>query len=276
MAGSPLGEFLRTRRDGARPGDFGLPLGPRRRAPGLRRSELAALAGISVEYLVRIEQGRDRHPSSAVVHALADALRLDAADREHLRHLTKVTDGSECLAGSPVPRDGVRPGVQRLLDLVEPGVALVTDRLGTVLAHTRAFAALAGASGLLDDPRPSLTRYLLVDPRAREVFPDRDRLADEQIAQVWLGPPPEQLDGFRAGLPAAALAELDDRLARHPRGARGVLRWRHPAGELRLDREILELPADDGLQLTVLLPADDRSDEVLRAVVRERGLRVVT
>ena len=105
MAGSPLGEFLRTRREGARPGDFGLPLGPRRRAPGLRRSELAALAGISVEYLVRIEQGRDRHPSSAVVHALADALRLDAADREHLRHLTKVTDGSECLAGSPGTRE---------------------------------------------------------------------------------------------------------------------------------------------------------------------------
>jgi len=275
VAGSPLGEFLRTRRDAARPADFGLPIGPRRRAPGLRRSELAGLAGISVEYLVRIEQGRDRHPSVAVITALADALRLDTADREHLRHLAKITDGSECLADPPAARESVRDAVTRLLDLVEPGVALVTDRVGNVLAHTRAFAALAGPSGLLDDPRPSLTRYLLVDRRAHEVFPDRDRVADEQVAQVWLGPPPEQLRRFRAGLPDAALAELDDRLARHPKRAQGVLRWRHPLGELRLEREVLDLPADDGQQLTVLLPADDSSDDALRAVVRDRGLRAV-
>jgi len=83
--GTPLGDFPRARRDSTSPDVAGLPAGPRRRAPGLRRSELAALAGISVEYLVRIEQGRDRNPSAAVVNALAGALRLDAAEREHLR-----------------------------------------------------------------------------------------------------------------------------------------------------------------------------------------------
>jgi transcriptional regulator with XRE-family HTH domain len=91
--GTPLGDFLRARRDSTGPGAVGLPAGARRRAPGLRRSELAALAGISVEYLVRIEQGRDRNPSVAVVNALASALCLDAAEREHLRQLTKITGG---------------------------------------------------------------------------------------------------------------------------------------------------------------------------------------
>src|ERR1022692_2571230 len=76
--GTPLGDFLRARRDSTGPDVVGLPAGARRRAPGLRRSELAALAWLSVEYLVRIERARDRHPSAAVVNSLAEALRLDA------------------------------------------------------------------------------------------------------------------------------------------------------------------------------------------------------
>ena len=86
---TPLGDFVRTRRDSTPPGSVGLPAGGRRRAPGLRRSELAALAGISVEYLVRIEQGHDRNPSVSVVSALADALQLDPTEQEHLRYLAK-------------------------------------------------------------------------------------------------------------------------------------------------------------------------------------------
>ena len=93
---TPLGDFVHTRRDSTRPESIGLAAGGRRRAPGLRRSELAALAGISVEYLVRIEQGRDHNPSVAVVNALADALQLDPTEREHLRYLAKLTSGS-CL-----------------------------------------------------------------------------------------------------------------------------------------------------------------------------------
>jgi transcriptional regulator with XRE-family HTH domain len=78
---TPLGSFIRAKRDMIRPEDLGLPTHQRRRAPGLRRSELAARAGISVEYLTRIEQGRDRNPSDSIVNALADALRLDLTHR---------------------------------------------------------------------------------------------------------------------------------------------------------------------------------------------------
>ena len=140
-----LGEFLRTRRDATRPETVGLPAGPRRRAPGLRRSELAALAGISVEYLVRIEQGRDRNPSPSVVNALADALGLDVAEREHLRYLTKIAGGGASSLAQP--RREVRATVIELLDQLEPGIAFVTNRLGDLLAYTSGFDLLARPAG---------------------------------------------------------------------------------------------------------------------------------
>src|SRR5689334_10017431 len=92
--GTPLGDFVRAKRDSIQPESFGLVDRSRRRSPGLRRSDLAARAGVSVEYLTRIEQGRDRNPSPAVINALADALSLDAAEREHLRYLAKITGGA--------------------------------------------------------------------------------------------------------------------------------------------------------------------------------------
>ncbi|MFP5019698.1 helix-turn-helix domain-containing protein [Pseudonocardia phyllosphaerae] len=274
MSGSPLGDFLRSRRDGARPENFGLPVGPRRRAPGLRRSELAVLAGMSVEYLVRIEQGRDRNPSVPVINALADALRLDDADRDYLRRLAKITEGSECI-GLPPRRDDVRAGVWSMLALLEPGLALVLDPLGAVLAHTSSFATLAAPSGLLDSDRPDLTRYVLADPRARDVFPDRDRVADERVAELWLGATSAQLDLLRTDLPPAARTDLAGRLGRHPRRAGGMLRWRRPEGVLHLDRETLEIRADAGQQLLVLLPADDATAELLRQILGGRPLRAV-
>jgi transcriptional regulator with XRE-family HTH domain len=89
--GTPLGDFVRAKRDSIQPESFGLPDRGRRRSPGLRRVDLATRAGISVEYLTRIEQGRDRNPSSAVINALADALSVDAVERNHLRYLAKIT-----------------------------------------------------------------------------------------------------------------------------------------------------------------------------------------
>lgn len=92
--GTPLGDFVRAKRDEIRPESIGLPVRERTRAPGLRRSDVAARAGMSVEYLTRIEQGRDRNPSIAVINALADALSLDAAERGHLGYLAKISGGA--------------------------------------------------------------------------------------------------------------------------------------------------------------------------------------
>jgi transcriptional regulator with XRE-family HTH domain len=266
-----LGEFIRGRRDATRPEALGLPVGPRRRAPGLRRSELADLAGISVEYLVRIEQGSDRNPSVSVVNALADALRLDVAERDHLRYLAKITGGT-CVGSLAQPRLDVRPSVVRLLDQLEPGIALVTNRLGDILAHTGGFGLLAGPSGLLDTSEPNLTRFVFTDDRSRDVFPDWDRIADERAFDLWLGPSVTRSERFRAELAPIAGEEFTRRLNRHALPPRGTLRWRHPdVGDLRFDREIMELTPADAQQLVVFLPADDTTDDAVNRLRRQGG-----
>jgi transcriptional regulator with XRE-family HTH domain len=262
--GSPLGDFIRTARDSIQPHTLGLPDHGRRRSPGLRRSDLAARAGISVEYLTRIEQGRDRNPSVAVVNALADALSLNASERDHLRYLTKIT-GGECSAHRrpEPPRREVRPTVLETLRLLEPGIALVTNRLGDVLAHTGGYASVTRGTGLLDADPPNLTRYVFTDPRARTFFTDWDDVADEQAFDLWLAPSAGNSEWFTTELARVAGPDFTRRLNRHVVPRRGVLRLSHPSGcELRLLRETLEL-ATDAQQLIVLLPADDSTAEAL-------------
>ncbi|MFJ8859743.1 helix-turn-helix domain-containing protein [Streptomyces sp. NPDC102451] len=268
--GTPLGDFIRAKRDSIQPQSLGLPDHGRRRAPGLRRSDLAGRAGISVEYLTRLEQGRDRNPSVAVVNAVADALSLSPSEREHLRYLSKIT-GGECTAharpGPPLRE--VRPPVLETLRLLEPGIAVVTNRLGDVLARTSAYEALTSGSGLLDAEAPNLTRYVFTDPRARTFFADWDDIADEQAFDLWLAPSVENSEWLTSELAPAAGPDFTRRLHGHVVPQRGVLRLDHPSeGELRLLRETLDL-ASDAQQLVVLLPADERTTQ---AVARLRGL----
>ncbi|HEU5160854.1 MAG TPA: helix-turn-helix transcriptional regulator [Streptosporangiaceae bacterium] len=262
--GTPLGDFIRAKRDSIQPESLGLADHGRRRSPGLRRSDLAARAGISVEYLTRIEQGRDRNPSVSVVNALADALSLDPAERNHLRYLAKLT-GGECVAGAaPAPsRRDVRPSVLRTLRLLEPGIAAVTNRLGDILARTSGYELVMGDSGLLDGDTPNLTRYVFTDPRARTFFADWDDVADEQAFDLWLAPSIENAEWLIAQLTDVAGSEFTRRLNRHMVPRRGVLRIEHPAGHrLQLLRETLEL-STDVQQLVVFLPADDESAQVI-------------
>jgi hypothetical protein len=131
---------------------------------------------------------------------------------------------------------------------------------------------------LLDGDRPNLTRFVFTDPRARDVFPDWDRVADDQVWALSCSPADDYSAAFRSGLSAQAGEEFTRRLSRHQPPARGVLRWALPGiGELRWDREILELPPADAQQLTVLFPADSATDEAVTRVLRAGGaaLRVV-
>ncbi|MFC4997458.1 helix-turn-helix domain-containing protein [Dactylosporangium cerinum] len=265
MSDNELGVLLRSRREALDPAAVGLPAGPRRRTPGLRRSEVAALAGVSVEYVIRLEQGRDRRPSPQVLAALADALRLTPAERTHLLILTKAADGAFRCRGAAEAARTVRAGARALLERLSPAPVVLLNRLGEILAHTPAYESLAGPTGLLDgaddgDP-PSLPRFVFTDPRARTVFPDWEHVADEQVAALKQGP-------FRADGAMAALADeltvtagdpFTRRVATLPGLplAHGVLRMVHPAvGELRLAYETLDLPADDDQRLVVHLPAD--------------------
>ncbi len=261
MSDNELGVLLRSRREALDPAVVGLPAGPRRRTPGLRRSEVAALAGVSVEYVIRLEQGRDRRPSPQVLAALADALRLTPAERTHLLILTKAADGGFRCRGSAAAERTVRAGARALLERLEPAPAVLLNRLGEILAHTGAYARLAGPAGLLDGDPPSLPRFVFTDPKARTVFPDWEHVADEQVAALKQGP-------FRADGAVAALADeltvtagepFTRRAATLPGlpRAHGVLRMVHPeVGELRLAYETLDLPADDDQRIVVHLPAD--------------------
>ncbi|KPH97915.1 helix-turn-helix domain protein [Actinobacteria bacterium OK074] len=269
--GSPLGDFVRAKRDSIQPESLGIAERGRRRSPGLRRSDLAARAGISVEYLTRLEQGRDRNPSVAVVNSLADALSLDPSERNHLRYLTKITGGTCVSHTPPAPaRRDVRPSVLATLRLLEPGIALVTNRLGDVLAHTSGYRWLASGTGLLDTDAPNLTRYVFTDPRARTFFADWDDIADEHAFDLWLGPSVESSAWLTTQLAVDAGPDFTRRVNRHVVPPRGAVRLNHPsAGEIRLTREVLELPSD-AQQLVVFLPADERTAQAVDQL-RQQG-----
>ncbi|WP_132124141.1 helix-turn-helix domain-containing protein [Actinocrispum wychmicini] len=270
MPDNALGGFLRARREAIAPSEVGLPAGARRRTPGLRRSELASLAGISVEYLTRLERGRDRHPSGQVLGALADALRLSPEERVHLHRLLKADNGETC-AQSTRPMQPLRPTVRTLLDRLESTPALVVDPQGDVLACTVGFRWLAAPVGLLDADQPNLTRFVFTDTRSRAAFPDWEQVADQRAAAL-------RASADLGSHPAAALAEELSITAGTEFGRRfaasavlptwtGVERWEHPtAGALRLAYESLLLPGAEEYRLVAYLPGDADTSKALAAL----------
>ncbi|WP_086824896.1 helix-turn-helix transcriptional regulator [Allokutzneria sp. NRRL B-24872] len=247
MADNALGAFLRARRENTAP--TGAAPGPRR-TPGLRRSELAAAANISVEYLTRLERGSDRRPSAQVLGALADALGLGPDERVHLHRLAKIADGALCCqATAPEP---LRPTVRALLDQLD--LAFVAAAHGDLLACSDGFGELASAVGLR--PNGNFVRFVFTDPRARACFPDWDRVADGQAAALRAAA--DLGDAHAAALAEelsiTAGAEFSRRHA--DAGAlpelTGVQRWHHPErGELRLAYENLVLPGTEDQRLVV-------------------------
>ncbi|WP_030166705.1 helix-turn-helix domain-containing protein [Spirillospora albida] len=278
MSDRELGAFLRARREAVTPAEVGLPSGGRRRTPGLRRSELATLAGISVEYLTRLEQGRDRHPSAEVLGALSDALLLPADARVHLRILAKGRGLGACCAGVP-PTVAVRPSVRALVARLEPAPALLVNRLGDILAWTGGYDRLARPVGLLDGAPPNLTRFHFTDERARTAYPDWEHVADERVAALRAGFASDDphLRDLVDELTITAGAPFGRRAGGPPRlpNRNGAERFVHPSlGELRLVYETLELPVADDQQLIVYLPGDEATAEALdrREPVRLRAV----
>jgi transcriptional regulator with XRE-family HTH domain len=265
MVDNALGGFVRARRESITPAEVGLPTGPRRRTPGLRRGELAALAGISVEYLTRLERGRDRHPSGQVLGALADALRLSPDERVHLYRLVKANASGTCALAS-APPEPLRPTVRALLDRLESTPALVVAAHGDVLAYTASFAHLAGPVGLLDDP--NLARFVFADPRARTTFPEWDRIADSHAATLRAA---ADLGDYGAAFLAEELSITagSDFVRRFTTSAAlpswtGTELWTHPAaGDLRLTFETLHLPGTEDRRLIAYLPADSSTATAL-------------
>jgi transcriptional regulator with XRE-family HTH domain len=259
-----LGDFLRARRESVQPEDVGLPRGGRRRTPGLRRSELATLAGISVEYLTRLEQGRDRRPSTQVVAAIADALRLDSGDRMHLHQLVALSQGTElvCAGGCPGEPD-VPAGLVAVLDRLEPTPAVLVGRRTELMAWTDGFDRLVRPLGMLDGDRPDLLRYAFTDPRARDVVEDWALLADALVTWLHLHSRPDTA-GLVTDLSAALGQEFTSRWESRPTGAPelGLRAVVHPdVGLVRTTPQVLL--AGDDLTLVVLLPEDRAAEAAL-------------
>ncbi|GGQ82005.1 helix-turn-helix transcriptional regulator [Streptomyces pilosus] len=164
-----LGTFLRSRRERIRPADVGLPAGPRRRVPGLRREEVAQLAGASVDYYNELERGAGSQPSEQMIAALARALRLSADERDYLYRL----------ADRPVPVQGgaashVHPGMLDLLGrLTSTPAQVITDLHVTLVQNPLAVALLGDQSGLRG-PRASFVHRWFTEPAARELYPEAD------------------------------------------------------------------------------------------------------
>jgi transcriptional regulator with XRE-family HTH domain len=176
-----LGAFLASRRARIRPADVGLPTGPRRRVPGLRRDEVATLAGASVEYYTELEQGSGARPSAQMLAALARALRLGTDERDHLFHL----------AGQPAPvaghdADHVQPGMLALLDRLDTTPARVVTDLDQTLAQNRLGAALLGEPPVRRGPAASFVHRWFTDAASRALYPveDHPRHSREFVADL--------------------------------------------------------------------------------------------
>ncbi|GHC80587.1 helix-turn-helix domain-containing protein [Streptomyces flavofungini] len=257
---NPLGQFLRARRTLLRPEDIGLKVSDRRRVPGLRREEVAALADVSFDYYVRLEQGRARHPSAQVVEALARALELGPDAAEQLRQLvrphaaptrTHSSYRSEYEAVSPtllrMPADWHRT----------PAVGLGHGLL--VLAHNALGRALFAGHAHSGD----LLRMVFFDRGARDFYPDRERVAENAVAALR----PAAGSGRPDPVLVRTIGELSVRSpefrrlwARHDvrRKTCERKRFRHPlVGELTLDYESMTVNSAPGQQLVVYQAAPD-------------------
>ncbi|MEU3304239.1 helix-turn-helix transcriptional regulator [Streptomyces sp. NPDC006678] len=174
---TPLGEFLRARREALKPQDVDLPEHGRRRVPGLRREEVAMLAGVSADYYMRLEQGRESSPSPQVVDAVAGALRLDDEAIDHLRRLTRAPQERRTL---PARHDQVNPQLLQLLDNWPDTPAFVVGPALDILAHNALAAALHSGFQRFDN----LARMVFVDPAGRDFYQDWDKAAQSCVAEI--------------------------------------------------------------------------------------------
>lgn len=279
MIEGELGTFLRIRRESVQPEDVGIPRGERRRTPGLRRAEVATLAGISVEYLTRLEQGRDRHPSTQVVAAVADALRLDAQDKAHLHQLVVISQGTELICPPDCPGEQPPPpGLLALLDRLEPTPAVLVGPGTELVAWTEAFDRLVRPLGMLDGEPPQLVWYVFTDRRAPESVAEWAAFADAVVAWLHLHNGPHTIGLIRDLIESVGTA-FTSRWQRRPTGQPdiGLRRLVHPeAGPIHLAPQVLS--AGDGLTLTALLPADPAGEKALDHLAgrRPRALHPVS
>lgn len=253
-------DFLRTRRAKITPQSLGLPVDGYRRVPGLRRSEVAALAGVSIEYYSKLERGYLSGVSRSVLDAIAGALQLDTAEREHLYDLAQAADGTSARTRGRRRSDPhwvPRPSLQWVLDAMRDAPAIVTNGRSDLLLTndlSRAMYAqvLAGASGT-----PNFARFTFLDEESRRLYPDWDFFADITVATLRTEAgrsPHDQLLHELVGELSTLSAEFRTRWSAHDVRIHttGTKHFRHEVvGDLVLSYETVPLISEPGLTMTV-------------------------
>ncbi|MDX3263281.1 helix-turn-helix transcriptional regulator [Streptomyces sp. MI02-2A] len=250
-----LARFLRARRIQVTPEQVGLPMGPGlRRTPGLRREELATLAGVSIDYYTRLERGKETRPSPAVVDSLARALRLETDEHKHLRRL--AARAARTAPEPPTaPSRAVRPGVQLLLENLRPGPAYVLSRTLDILAANPGGLHLYAGMESWPVKQRNLARYYFLHPAARDLFPEWDTRIRGCVARLraLAGTDPDapdlaQLVGELL-LKSEDFARLWERYDVRPHRP-GTKRFHHPrVGDLTLGYQSMLLEGTSGHRL---------------------------
>ena len=267
--GNEMRDFLVSRRARITPEQAGLPAyGGSRRVAGLRREEVALLAGVSIDYYTRLERGRAAGVSGSVLEGIARALQLDEAEHAHLFDLARAAAPAAPRAPRRPASQQVRPGVRRVLDSMTATPAYVRSARLDVLAANRLGAALF-APVLGSPARPANSaRFLFLDPAAREFYADWERQAKDVVAmlrtEAGRSPHDKGLSNLIGELSARSENFRTWWAAHNVRFHRtGVKRFRHPVvGDLTLTYEALDLAADEGLRISAYTaepgtPSDD-------------------
>ncbi|MEV0848692.1 helix-turn-helix transcriptional regulator [Streptomyces sp. NPDC049954] len=254
---SALGEFLRSRRARLQPEELGLPGGVRRRrVAGLRREELAPLAGVSVGYYIRLEQGQAPNVSDEVLDALARTLRLDADERRHLHRLARIPQAQTSLP----PAEVLRPGLSHMVKAFTDAPAIAVGRRGDILAwNPLAHALLAPHWPVVPTGRPP--NFVRIDflelGFARSLYTDWAAKARDDVAYLQVSvsnfPGDEQLLAFIAELKELS-PEFRELWVEHPVSNCATIarEYRHPqVGAMTLAAELLRPPDDEGQGVTV-------------------------
>jgi transcriptional regulator with XRE-family HTH domain len=263
--------FLSSRRARITPEQAGLSSYNRnRRVPGLRRSEVADLAGVSVEYYAQLERGNLAGASDSVLDAVARALRLDEAEQQHLADLARAAGPAARSRREPAAPQ-IRPGVARLLELMTDVPALVGNGRGDVLAENALARALFAP--MFEEPaRPAnFARFNFLNPRARDFWPDWERIAGDTVAMMRTEAGRDPYDRALTDLVGELCTRSEDfrtRWAAHDVRLHrtGIKQFRHPVvGDLELNFENLTMTADPGLAMTLFsAPAGSPDDDALR------------
>src|SRR4051812_19897714 len=278
-AGSEIREVLTSRRGRITPDQAGLrAYGSRRRVTGLRREEVAMLAGISVEYYTQLERGTVRGVSEDVLDAIARALQLDDVERTHLFDLVRAAKQRPPKGRRTV--EHVRPGVQRLLDSMTEAAAFVRNSRLDILSANRLGYALY-SEAFSNPARPAnLARFVFLDARARDFYADWDGIADAGAGSLRAAAGRDPYDRDLTDLVGELSMRSDDfraRWAAHDvrRYQNGTQRFRHPlVGELTLTYEALELTADvDHILIAYMAEADSPSQQALLRLANWAGER---